>query len=177
MLDHSAAKLAALILILTVTQPAMAQEDVPIVPPDAETVLPPDAWTAVPSLSAVQISKTAKDGTTQFVGGCDKRLGPGLTGSFSGYRGADLQRIDGQSERVLFYVSGAEWKEAFAVQLRYSARRQSWEIAKMLAPVFVNSFARGGELTVLNSARQAVFSFDLTGSSNAARTMRSTCGF
>ena len=29
----------------------------------------------------------------------------------------------------------------------------------------------------LNSARQAVVSFDLTGSSNAARTMRSTCGF
>jgi hypothetical protein len=171
MLDHSAAKLAALILTLTVTPPAMAQEDV--------AMIQPEAWSVVPSpdQSAVQISKTAKDGTTQFVGGCDKRLGPGLTGSLSGYGGVDLQRIDGQSERVLFYISGAEWKEAFAVQLRYSARRQSWEIAKVLAPVFVDSFARGGELSVLNSARQMVVSFDLTGSANAARTMRSTCGF
>lgn len=171
MLAKSATTLAALILTVVMTAPAVAQ--------DESLSIPPVAWTVVPSPDrpSVQISKTATDGTTLFVGRCDKLVGPGLAGSFSRYGGADLQTVDGQSERVLFEVRGAEWKEAYAVQLRYSARNGSWSIANALAPVFVGSFARGGELTVLNSQRKEVFSFDLTGSGNAARTMRSVCGF
>lgn len=136
-------------------------------------------WAVVPSPDrpSVRISKAAADGTTQFVGGCDRQAGPGLQGRFVNYAGADLQAMDGQIERVLIEVRGAEWKEAFAAELRYNARSRSWELAKPLPPVFVGSFSRGAKLAVRNSQWQEVFTFDLTGSSNAAQTMRSACGF
>ena len=100
----------------------------------------------------------------------------GFIGTFSRYGGTGLQTVDGESERVLFEVSGEDWKEAFAVQLRYAAAGGSWEIVNPLAPVFLASFSRGQQLTVVNSQRQRVFSFDLTGSTAAVRAMRTTCG-
>ncbi len=44
-----------------------------------------EAWTAFPDSDppAVQISKTAIDDRTVFLGGCNKLLGAGLTGTFS----------------------------------------------------------------------------------------------
>ena len=176
-------------MVLGMSQPLAAQSSpqssspspsLPSSPQSAPApVGPPPAWTvaAGPAAGAVRISATATDGGAMFVGGCSREAGPGMTGSFSGYAGTALGRIDGESERVLFEVSGEGWKEAFAVQLRYVARSDSWDIEKVLAPVFVSSFSRGGELTVLNSRRQEVFSFDLTGSSAAARAMRDGCGF
>jgi hypothetical protein len=140
--------------------------------------LGPDSWSvsASPGQSMVQIGKVAIGGNAQFMGGCSKAIGEGFIGTFSRYRGAGLQTIGGESERVLFEVTGEDWKEAFAAQLRYSPVSGSWEIANPIAPVFLASFSRGQELSVLNSQRQKVFSFDLTGSTAAVRAMRSVCG-
>src|SRR5262249_21179996 len=101
---------------------------------------------------------------------------PGFLGLFSSYRGTGL-RTDGEIERVLFYVRGEDWQEAFSAQLRYASSSGAWEIVKALPPVFVNSFSRGATLAVVNGQREEVFAFDLTGSTAAARAMRSTCGF
>jgi hypothetical protein len=124
---------------------------------------------------SVEIAATAKGGTAQFVGGCSKSANPGFVGTFSGYQGGGL-RTDGQVEHVAFYVRGAEWQELYSVRLQYSAASKSWEIVKPLAPVFLNSFSRGGTLAVVNSSNQEVFAFDLTGSTAAVKAMRSVCG-
>jgi hypothetical protein len=97
-------------------------------------------------------------------------------GTFSGYTGAGL-RTDGQIEHVAFYVRGGEWQDAFSVRLRYSAASHAWEFAKPLAPVFLNSFSRGATLAVVNSRNQEIFAFDLTGSTAAARAIRTACQF
>jgi hypothetical protein len=138
----------------------------------------PDPWSvsANPGQSMVQIDKVSIGGNAQFNGGCSKAIGAGFIGAFSHYRGAALQTADGASERVLFEVTGEDWKEAFAAQLRYSAVSGSWEIAQPIAPVFLASFSRGQALTIVNAQRQKVFSFDLTGSTAAVRAMRCVCG-
>lgn len=154
------------------TQPALAQDPI-------GAIIAPAAWSVRPNpaQSAVHIGKTSLDGQSRFLGGCSKALGDGLTGTFADYTGSDLQRLDGAAERVLVEVSGEAWKEAFAAQLRYVAATRSWALVKPLAPIFVASFSRGAKLTVLNGERRQVFSFDLTGSTAAARTMREVCGF
>jgi hypothetical protein len=172
LLDTSATKAVALVLAAAISQPAIAQ--VGMAPPAAP---PPSTWTVTPDAARglVQISATATDGSTLFVGGCNKLAEPGFIGAFSHYGGGKL-RTDGGNERALFEVSGAEWKEAFAVQLHYVADSGSWEIVGAIAPVFLASFSRGGQLTVLNGQQQKVFAFDLTGSTAATRTMRDVCG-
>lgn len=137
----------------------------------------PSAWTVTSDqvLGEVEIAATAKGGAAQFTGGCGKGAEPGFAGAFFNYRGAGL-RTDGQIEKVAFYVRGEEWQDAYAVQLRYSAAERAWRIAKPIAPVFLSSFSRGATLAVVNSRNEEVFSFDLTGSTAAARAMRSVCG-
>jgi hypothetical protein len=175
--DNPATKTAALILAAALSGPVLAQPGMvqPAPPPPSA---PPSSWTVSPDRARglVQIGAEAEDGSARFVGGCNKLAGPGFIGRFLGYQGGKL-RTDGSEERVLFMVSGAGWREAFAATLRYAASSGSWEIVDTLAPVFVNSFSRGGRLTVLNGEWQEVFSFDLTGSTIAARTMREVCGF
>lgn len=163
---------AALTLALALSQAATAQ------PVSPAPILAPPAWTVSPDAARgiVQIGSIAKGAVAQFVGGCSKLAAPGFLGTFSRYRGNGL-RTDGGIERVLFYVRGEDWQEAFSAQLRYSRNSGSWEIVEPLAPVFVNSFSRGATLAVLNSSHQEVFAFDLTGSTAAARAMRSVCGF
>ena len=155
-----------------------AASAVPAGAQSAEPAPVPPAWTATPdeARGAVEIAAMSKDGAVRFVGGCDKASEPGLTGSFSGYRG-DALRKDGQIDRVIVYASGEDWRDAFSVQLRYDATGNSWQIAKPLAPVFLRSFSRGGTLTLANGRGQDVFVFDLTGSTAAVRTMRKVCGF
>ena len=150
-----------------IAQPALVQ------PPAS-----PEAW-AVNGTRAgpVSASKNAVDGGALLVLRCGKGAQPGLSGEFLHYGGTGLRAVDGQTERTLFEVRGGDWKEAFAVQLGYTARSGSWETVNTLAPVFVSSFSRGNTLTVRNSAGQEVFSFDLTGSTAAARALRDRCGF
>lgn len=167
----SGLKIAATLLVATLAPVASAQTTPPA--PSA-----PPAWAIRPSgEGSAEISATAHGGAATFVGGCSRLAGPGFGGAFARYSGNGLQRIDGEIERVLFEVSGQEWKEAFSAQLRYSAATRSWELAKILAPVFVDSFSRGQTLAVVNGQRQEVFAFDLTGSTGAARAMRNACGF
>lgn len=170
----------ALVLATGTNLPAMAQGAAsPARPPVAAPTAPVESWSAVANTSrpAAQIGKTATDGVTRFSGGCSQLAGPGFSGRIVGYSGGELQAVDGQSERVIMEVRGAEWREVFAAQLRYNARDRSWELANTLAPIFVSSFSRGGTLTVLNSQWRPVVAFDLTGSTNAARIMREACGF
>lgn len=168
----------AILLIAASSQMAAAQsaEAVPAAP-DAAVTPPVDAWNVVvsPTGGSVRISKAANDGSARFSGGCEREAGLGLGGAFSGYQGEGLRKVDGEVERVLIEVRGAQWKDVFSAQLRYVANRGSWELARVLAPVFLDSFARGGELAVLNDQRHEVFSFGLTGSANAASTMREIC--
>lgn len=145
--------------------------------PPSPVVAPP-AWTVSPdpARGLVQITSIAAGNAAAFVGGCNKLAGPGFLGTISRYRGGGL-RTDGQPERVLFYVRGGDWQEAFSAQLSYRAASGVWEIVSPLAPVFVNSFSRGATLTVMNGRREEVLSFNLTGSTAAAKAMRSVCGF
>lgn len=162
----------AFAMAAAITQPAWAQDPI-------GAIIAPEAWGVRPnpSQAMVNISKIGLDGRTRFLGGCSKALGEGLSGTFADYAGAALQRVDGDAERVLVEIRGEAWKEAFAAQLRYAAGTRSWTLARPLAPIFVASFSRGARMTVLNAERQEVFSFDLTGSTAAARTMREVCGF
>lgn len=164
----------ALLFAVAIVPPVTAQQATvgPAVPP-----APPSVWTvsANEARGSVEIAATAQDGKVRFTGGCSKSPEPGFAGAFSGYQEGGL-RTDGQEERVAFYVRGAEWQELYSVRLRYSAARNSWEIAKPLPPVFLNSFSRGGTLAVVNSRNEEVFVFDLTGSTAAVRTMRAVCG-
>lgn len=170
----SAGLTAALVLAAA---PAIAAAAQPA--PPAVTVPPVErsAWTVVSdeARGTVRISAIAKGGAAQFTGGCSRSGEPGLWGAFSAYQGDGL-RTNGQVEHVAFYARGAEWQDAFSVRLRYSAASGSWEFAKPLAPVFLSSFSRGATLAVVNSRNQEVFSFDLTGSTAATRTMRAVCG-
>jgi hypothetical protein len=172
--------LAFLTLAMGAT-PLLAQPVVPPAPVPSPTpsAPPPGSWTVTvdPSGSSVKIGQSAVGGDGRFVGSCRRGDDPGLKGAFTGYSGARLAKVDGQIERTMFEVRGGGWRDAYAVQLRYVAKTGSWEFTKILPPVFVDSFSRGGELVVLNSQREEVFTFDLTGSTNAARTMRATCGF
>jgi hypothetical protein len=173
-LAKTATRATALLFALAVTPPVAAQQKpaAPVVPLAA-----PPAWTvsANEARGSVEIAATAKGGAAKFVGGCNKSANPGFVGAFSGYQGGGL-RTDGQVEHVSFYIRGAEWQELYSVRLQYSAASQSWEIAKPLAPVFLNSFSRGATLAVTNSRNEEVFAFDLTGSTAAVRTMRTVCG-
>lgn len=136
------------------------------------------AWSATvtdEARGAVEIAATAKDGTTRFVGSCQKEAQPGISGTFTDYRGTGL-RTDGEVEHVAFYARGEGWQDAFAVQLRYAAAVQGWVFAKPLSPIFLSSFSRGGTLAVVNSRNEEVLTFDLTGSTAATRVMRTVCG-
>lgn len=150
-----------------------------IAPGLCSSVQAKEAWTAFPDAGspAVQVSKTATDGHTVFLGGCNKRLGAGFTGTFSSYRGDALQKIDDQSEPVTFEVTGKAGTERFAGGLHYIAGEESWGITGLLSPAFVVAFGRGDMLTVRNERGKAAFSFELQGSSKAAGTMQRVCGF
>lgn len=163
-----AAKLTGAVLLATA--PLMPGAAQPAPPASA-----PSTWTVVQDEARVRIAAGAKDGSVQFVGGCDKGGVQGMVGAFSRYRGAGL-RTDGQIDHVAFYARGEDWQDAFSVQLRYSAASRSWEFAKPLAPVFLSSFSRGATLAVVNSRNQEIFAFDLTGSTAAVRAMRTVCG-
>jgi hypothetical protein len=138
-----------------------------------------EAWTAFPDSDkpAVQISKTANDGRTVFLGGCNKLLGPGFTGTFASYQGNALKKIDDQSEPVVFEIERAGTTERFPGQIHYYGADSAWVITGLLPPAFVAAFGRGDTLTVRNSKDETAFSFDLLGSSKAARTMQQVCGF
>lgn len=172
----------AIVSLLLVAAPASAQQARPVRPPaaaPAPTPTPaPSAWTISTdeARGVVELSSVAKGGAAHFIGGCSRSSEPGFTGTFTQYGGDGLRR-DGQTEYVAFYFRGEEWQDAFSVQLRYSAARQGWEIAKPISPVFVSSFSRAATLVVVNSRIQDVFSFDLTGSTAAARAMRTVCGY
>jgi hypothetical protein len=137
----------------------------------------PSAWTVLTDEAggAVRITATANGGEAQFAGGCGNSSEPGLAGGFLGYRGGGLG-TDGEVERAALYVRGGEWQDLFSVRLRYSAASGTWEFAKPLAPVFLDSFSRGATLAVVVGGEE-LFAFDLTGSAAAAKAMRAVCGF
>jgi hypothetical protein len=176
-LANNVTRTAALLVAAAIAQPVAAQQKsaAPIVP--VAPVPAPPAWTVSvnDARGAVQVTATAKGGTAQFVGGCIKSADPGFTGAISGYEGGGL-RTDGQIEHVSFYVQGGAWQELYSVRLQYSAANKAWEIAKPLAPVFLNSFSRGATLAVVNSRNEQVLTFDLTGSTAAVQKMRTVCG-
>lgn len=175
-LANTVTRAAALLFAVAIAAPVAAQQKPPA--PAVPVAAPaPPAWTvsADEARGAVRISATAKGGAAQFTGGCSKSANLGFVGAFSGYQGAGL-RTDGQVEQVAFYVRGGEWQELYSVRLQYSPASKSWEIAKPLPPVFLNSFSRGGTLAVVNSRNEEVFTFDLTGSTAAVKTMRTVCG-
>lgn len=170
---------AAALLLAVACAPSVAAQDKPAAPaaPAAPETVAPPAWTVSANdvSSSVQISATAKGGKAQFVGGCSKSNEPGFVGAFSNYKGGGL-RTDGEVEHVSVYLQGAEWQDLYSVRLQYVPASKSWQIAKPLAPVFLNSFSRGGTLAVVNSRNEELFTFDLTGSTAAVRTMRTVCG-
>ncbi|MCK9542027.1 MAG: hypothetical protein M0R03_08360 [Novosphingobium sp.] len=137
-----------------------------------------EAWNVQTGASgaSIQIGQVAEDGSATLTASCENGK-PGVTGTLSGYAGADLQRVNGQAERAIIFVEGAEWRDAFTLQLRYAAAAGQWQLARLLSPVFLDSFARGGRMVLVNSKWQDVAAFGLTGSANAAKAMREACGF
>lgn len=138
-----------------------------------------EMWTAFAQADppSVQVSNTATNGRTIFLGGCNKLLGAGFTGSFSRYEGDALQRIDDQSEVVSFDIEGRNGTESFAGNIHYYAPDESWVISELLPAAFVSAFGRGDILTIRNAKGEVVMSFGLKGSAKAAKTMQQVCGF
>lgn len=149
------------------------------VPVPIATAQDQHAWTAFPQPDppSVQVSKTATDGRTVFLGGCNKLLGAGFTGSFSNYDGNALQRIDDHSENISLEIAGHDGAQSFPGKVRYVAPDRSWTLSELLPAAFVDAFARGDTLTIRNDEGLEVISFGLKGSSKAARSMRQVCGF
>lgn len=179
-LANTATRATALLFAAAIASPALGQSaPAPASggPAPAATPAAPPAWSVSTNEASgtVRITATAKGSPVKFVGGCSRAGGPVFVGSISGYQGNGL-RTDGQEEHVSFYSRGAEWQEHYSVRLKYSPASKSWEIAKPLAPVFLNSFSRGGTLAVVNSRNEELFVFDLTGSTAAVRAMRTVCG-
>lgn len=162
---------AAVLLFAVGSVSAAAQ---PVAPKPAAA---PSAWTVTANEAAgtVRAAATAKDGTVRFVIGCSAASPSGLSGLISGYRGAGL-RSDGEIDTVAFYAEGADWRDAYAIRLRYSAARQGWELARPLSPIFLSSFSRGATLSVVDGRNQEIFAFDLTGSTAATSALRRGCG-
>ena len=159
-------------------KPALKPAAAPAPAPVPAVPSGPPVWTVSSddTRGVVRITAEAQGGAAQFTGGCSRSSSaPGMGGAFSGYQGDGL-RTDGQIEHVAFYARGADWQDAFSVRLRYSAATHSWQFDKPLAPVFLSSFSRGATLAVVNSRNQEVFSFELTGSTAAVKTMRTVCG-
>ena len=138
-----------------------------------------ERWTAISDSEppSVQISKKAIDGRTVFLGGCNRLLGAGLTGTFSSYQGNALLKSDDQSEPVTFEIAGKAGTTRFAGSVHYYAAEKSWVITGLLPPAFVDAFGHGDVLTVRNGNGEAAFKFDLPGSARAAKTMQEVCGF
>lgn len=139
-----------------------------------------DMWNVQldPDGASVRIGQVAEDGSATLVASCAAGdAAQGVAGVLSGYAGAGLQKADGQSERAMVFVEGAEWRDAFTVQLRYDAAAGHWQLAQPLPPIFLDSLARGGRMVLVNSNWRDVAAFGLTGSANAAKAMRETCGF
>jgi hypothetical protein len=138
-----------------------------------------DVWTAAPAFDppAVQVSKKATDSRTVFLGGCNKLLGAGFTGTFAFYQGNALRKVDDQTEPVTFEITGNAGMERFTGGLHYIDGEDSWGITGLLPPSFVAAFGRGDMLTIRNEGGKVAFSFGLEGSSKAARTMQQVCGF
>lgn len=137
-----------------------------------------DSWTAVPrkGFPAVTVSKTATDGRTVFRGGCNKLLGPGLTGSFELYLGNALRKIDDRSQPASFEISGEAGMERFPGSMHYVAREKAWVITGLLPPAIISALGRGDTLTVRNGQGTAAFAFTLEGAATAAATMQKICG-
>lgn len=138
-----------------------------------------ERWTAISDSEppSVQISKKAIDGRTVFLGGCNRLLGAGLTGTFSSYHGNALKKVDDQSEPVTFEIAGKAGTTRFAGSVHYYAAEKSWVITGLLPPAFVDAFGQGDVLAVRNENGEAAFIFDLPGSARAAKAMREVCDF
>lgn len=162
-------------LFLLAVAPGLPAAAQPV--PAASPTPAPSTWTVLQdeTRGMVRIAAASRGGVAQFVGGCNKGGEPGLVGAFSHYLEGGL-RTDGTIEHVALYARGEDWQDAFSLQLRYDAARQSWQFVEPLAPVFLSSFSRGATLAVVNSRNEEVFSFDLTGSTAAVRALRTVCG-
>lgn len=137
-----------------------------------------ESWTATSRTNSpsVHVSRTAMDGQTIFRGGCNKLLGPGLTGSFASYQGNALRRSDDKREPITFEITGKLGREPFPGQVHYFAGEKTWNIAGLLPPNFVSALGRGEKLTVRNGKGEVAFSFNLDGAFKAVEAMQRGCG-
>lgn len=175
-LARTTARLIPVLLSAWSVQIAAAQPEPAALSAPPAPAPPPPAWTVTTNeaLRSVRIAAMAKNGTAGFAATC-KAGEEGISGAFSGYKGAGL-RTDGQAEILSLFAQGAEWQDVFSVRVRYVAASRTWVLANPLSPIFLSSFSRGATLLVATSRNQELFTFDLTGSTAATRAMRTTCG-
>lgn len=135
-------------------------------------------WTATirSNPAMVNVRGTATDGQVTFHGGCNTLLPQGFGGSLYDYGGEALQRVDDQSEAVVFDVIGRRGTESFPERMHYFAADEAWVITGRLPAAFLDAFARGNTLIIRNDEGQEVVAFGLDGSSKAVQTMNQICG-
>jgi hypothetical protein len=124
----------------------------------------------------VNIQSRSLDGKTMFYGGCNTRLGSGLSGSIEGYAGTALgPRVDDANSKLVFKVRLPEGNREFAATAHYVAPDKAWVWSDRLPPAFIDAFGRGDLLTVSNARGEQVADFDLQGAGKAIETIHRVC--
>jgi len=119
----------------------------------------------------------AADGKTQLTLGCNRRLGPAVLGSLSGYDGTALSRVDDESERlVLEIVDGGGNARRFEGRINYFEPDTAWAVRDFPAAM-LDRFARGSRMRMLNGQGEEVAEFGLKGTAKARARMKDACGF
>jgi hypothetical protein len=134
-------------------------------------------WTPVPGDGMVGFSARSRINEATLDGGCNRRLGPGLTFTLRDYSGGGLQRVDDASEPVFVDVAAGGRVVGSKVAMHYFAPEKAWVLSGMLPASFLDTLARGDTMTLRSARGEPVAEFGLTGTAKLRAAMRAGCGF
>lgn len=124
----------------------------------------------------VAFRATAEDGVAYLSGGCNNLLGPGLRFTLHAYRGDMLQKVDDESEDVVFKVlSSQHGDRSFSGRMYYFAPESVWMTTDPLPGEFLEVLGQGDTLRVLNAGGGRVVNFDLGGIAPIVQAMQKVC--
>jgi hypothetical protein len=130
-----------------------------------------------PSDNRASIEVKLQDGPV-FSGGCNARLGEGTYAFVLSYDGNLLQRIDNETEPVIFEVlSEGKVTERLEIELYYFGPDEAWTISSGdgFSDDFADAIGRGDELRLLNGSGDEVVAFNTNGAQEAFATARQAC--
>jgi hypothetical protein len=138
----------------------------------------PVDWTVTGRDGFAGVQTMSNDGSALLSGGCNSRLGPSFYVTLSYYEGDALQRVDDQSEQVIFEIEFRDGtSQPFMVPMHFFAPDEAHVLSAPLPIAFMEAFGRGDTLTIRNGAGTPVADWALTGAAAAVSLMREICEF